>query len=72
MSVIDCSFRRLVQVTDSISLTSPDGQEVTITTKKIEGHDVVSLFVDDGFNVSSIEIPRFTFDQLIFHLKPLH
>ena len=72
MSMTDCTFRNVVQVTDSVSLTSPDGQEITITTKSIDGYHCVSLFVDDGTNTTLIEIPRYMFDQMVFHIKPLN
>lgn len=62
----------IVRVTDSLILMSPDGQEIAITTKNINGTHVVSLYIDDGVNISTIEIPRFYFDQLMVHLKPLH
>jgi hypothetical protein len=60
-----------LEVTDTISLHSPDGQEITITTKTIDGMHFVSVFVDDGINISTIEIPRFHFDQMMIHLRPL-
>jgi hypothetical protein len=69
---LDDSRAVLTEVTDTISLHSPDGQEITITTKSIGGQHFVSVFVDDGTNISTIEIPRFNFDQMMFHLKPLH
>lgn len=61
-----------IEVSDSISLHSPDGQEITVTTKSIDGMHIVSLFVDDGTNVSMVEVPRTAFDQLMIHLRPLH
>lgn len=72
MTLVDIARAPIIEVNDSISLHSPDGQEITITTKSIDGEHFVSLFVDDGTNISTIEIPRFNFDQLMFHLKPLH
>lgn len=65
-------LHHIVQVTDSITLMSPDGQEIAITTKTIDGMNIVSMYIDDGVNISMIEIPRFFFDQLMIHLKPLH
>ena len=62
----------VTEVTDSISLTSPDGQEITITTKNIDGMHFVSLFVDDGTSIVMIDVPRYAFDQMMFQLKPLH
>lgn len=65
-------LHHIVQFTDSITLMSPDGQEIAITTKTIDGMNIVSMYIDDGVNISMIEIPRFFFDQLMIHLKPLH
>lgn len=61
-----------IEVSDSISLHSPDGQEITVTSKNIDGEYYVSVFVDDGTNISMIDIPRFMFDQMMIHLRPLH
>ncbi len=71
MRVLDGEVNPVTEVTDSISLTSPDGQEITITTKNIDGMHFVSLFVDDGINIVMVDIPRFVFDQMMFQLKPL-
>jgi len=60
------------EISDSISLHSPDGQEITVTTKNVNGEHYVSVFVDDGTNISMIDIPRFMFDQMMIHLRPLH
>lgn len=71
MTMLDSETHRLVELTDSISLTSPDGQEITITTKNIDGNHFVSLFVDDGTSIVMIDVPRLAFDQMMFQLKPL-
>lgn len=72
MRMLDGEVQHITEVTDSISLTSPDGQEITITTKNIDGMHFVSLFVDDGISIVSIDVPRYAFDQMMFQLKPLH
>lgn len=57
---------------DSISLNSPDGQEITVTTTRMHGQYMVTLYVNDGINVSMVEVPRFYFDQMMAHIRPLH
>lgn len=72
MFAVEFNTIRTTEISDSISLHSPDGQEITITTKRIGTEDIVSLYVDDGTSISMIDIPRFMFDQMMLHLSPLH
>jgi hypothetical protein len=56
----------------SLSLVAEDGCEVTITMRRDgNGAVFVSLYMDDGANVSTIDIPRFAFDQFIAEMRTL-
>lgn len=56
----------------SVSLVADDGSEVTITMRKDgNGAVFVSLYMDDGVNVSTLDIPRVAFDQLISEMRTL-
>jgi hypothetical protein len=56
----------------SITLTAEDGSELTFTMLR-DGHGeyVVSLYADDGMNVTQIHIPRKVFDILISEIRTL-
>ena len=56
----------------SVSLVAEDGSEVTITMRKDGiGAVFVSLYIDDGVNVSTLDIPRYAFDQFISEMRTL-
>lgn len=56
----------------SVSLVAEDGAEVTITMRRDgNGAVFVSLYLDDGVNVSALDIPRNAFDQFISEMKTL-
>lgn len=56
----------------SYSLIAEDGSEITITLRRdCHGMLVVSLYLDDGVNVSTIDVPRTIFDQLISEMRTM-
>jgi hypothetical protein len=56
----------------SVSLVAEDGSEVTITmVKDGRGQFVISLYIDDGLNVSHLHIPRTVFDQFISEMRTM-
>lgn len=56
----------------SISLVAEDGCEITITMRRDGlGAIFVSLYLDDGTNVSTIDIPRYAFDQFISEMRTM-
>lgn len=56
----------------SVSLMAEDGSEITITLRRREdGLLYVSLYLDDGTNVSALDVPRKIFDQLISEMRTM-
>jgi hypothetical protein len=56
----------------SVSLVAEDGAEVTITlVRDVGGDRFVSLYIDDGTNVSQLHIPRYEFDRFISEMRTL-
>lgn len=57
----------------SISLVGAKGEEITATTRRDRnGELIVSLYVDDGYNITCIDIPRFMFDQFMLQMRMMH
>jgi len=55
-----------------MSLVAEDGSEITLTMRRdATGGMFVSLYLDDGINVSTLDIPRSVFDRFISEMKTL-
>lgn len=56
----------------SVSLVNEEGSEVTLTLRRDgSGMLFVSLYLDDGVNVSTILIPRYIFDQFLSEMRTM-
>lgn len=57
---------------NSVSLVAEDGAEITVTMVKDQrGGTYISLYIDDGVNISHLHIPRTVFDRFMAEMRTM-
>lgn len=57
---------------DTITLSSDEGESLSITTERIDGRLCVCILVYDGIAESEITIPRECFDAILRQFGTMH
>lgn len=62
----------LEQIDQTVSVTSDYGHEIHITYRSYETERFVTICVDDGVTITTIDLPRVAFDTLVRELRTVH